>query len=300
MKWKFIIVSIMAIAVLSLGGIVYYASEKVNGEELRKFMVSSLEKSFPHAKVDVGRVNLKFGKSLNLAVEGLSLVLMEDQSDLFKIGRVSIEVPFGVLLGLEQSITITLEGSRISFVKSEGVSNWFKAMGKTTIKNIDAEPDTTAPTFFANGKINLKFTDTRFHYNLEGKQKGEVLIKYFRVNNLGLESYAAYELKSNISLKFSEQVMDMDLSLVGQFSPREFLQQGLLKTKSILTVNQMNFPNMNVAVPNFKTDIEFEISKAGEMTTRLAGILNDKNRINAVVKTRKRKLSVENIDVIFI
>ena len=303
MKWKIVIVSIVAAMMLLFGGILYYASQKINEEELRKFMISSLESVFPHANVTVGGVDLKFGKSLNLAIEGLYLTLPEkdpsSQKNLFKINRVRIEIPFGVLLGLEQSITINLDGSLVNFVKLKGESNWSKAADKKEALSREKNSGgATAPTFLANGRIDLKFTDTRLKYNLEGQQKGEVLVKYFRVNNLGFNIHAAYELKSDISLKFSEQIMDMELSLVGQFSPNELIQQGLLKTKSILTVNKISFPRNDIIIPGFKTDIEFELSNTGSIKTKWAAKLNDKNRINALVKMRKGELSVEKIDVV--
>ena len=298
MKWKTIIISGVVLLVLSFGGLFYYASLKINGEELRKFMVSSLEEAFPYANVDMGEVKIKLGSSLNLAVQGLSLHLADKKTELFEIDRVGINIPLWILLGFEQNITINLDGAYVNFFQSGEKSNWLEARKKS------GKPETIgktamAPAFLAKGKINLKFTDTRINYNFEKKQKGEVLIKYFRVNNLGIKSDAAYELKSDISLKFSEQDVNMELSLVGQFSPAEFIQQGMLKTTSILTVNKMYLPIQDISVPGFKTDIKFELSNVGDITAKLATTLNDRNYINALVKTKNKELSVENIDIVF-
>ena len=306
MKWKTIIISAFALMVLLVGCVFYYASHRINGEELRKFMISSLEDVFPYARVDMGEVDLKFGSSLNLVAHGLSLTLVEEKpaypSELFKIERVGIEIPLGVLLGLEQSITVNLDGALVNFLRSGGKNNWQKAYqggAKGSPPSGPAGKTAMAPAFLTNGKINIKFTDTRLNYNLDEKQKGEVLINYFRVNNLGIESNAAYELKSDLFLKFSRQAVDMELSLIGQFSPSEFIRQGVLKTTAILTVGKMYFTGQDVSVPGFKTDIKLELSNAGEVTAKLATTLNDKNYINALLKTRDKKLLVEDIDLVF-
>ena len=306
MKWKAIVSASAIVVALFFGGLFYYAFHKVNGEELRKFMVSSLEKAFPHVNVHVGEVDVQFGSSLNLVVQGFSLELTEKvenfPEELFRIERVGINIPLWVLLGFEQSIMINMDGALVNFVQSGKRSNWFAAYKGSSGKRTDSASSTStamAPAFLANGKINFKFTDTRINYRFEKKQEGEVLIKYFRVNNLGIKSDAAYELKSDISLKFSEHNMDTELSLIGQFSPKEFIEQGTMKTTSILTVNKMYFTNRDISVPGFKTDIKFELSNVGDMTVKLATVFNEKNHINALVKTRKKKLSVENIDMVF-
>ena len=305
MKLKTILISASALVILFFVGIFYYASQKVNGDELRKFMISSLEGVFPQAKVDVGKVKLGFGSSLNLMVEGVSLVLAEkkeaSQRDLFKIQKVEVEIPLWIMLGFEQSITVNLDGSLINLVQSKGKSNWAVAFQGDSNRTQSTSSDRTAmaPAFLANGKFNLKFTDTRLNYDLEDVQKGEVIIEYFRVNNLGLKNNAAYELKSDISLKFSKEIVNMELSLIGQFSPMEFIQAGTLKTTSILTVNKMHLPGRDISVPGFKSDIKLELAHTGEITAKLATTFNDKSHINALVKTRKEELSIENIELVF-
>ena len=299
MKLKGIFISVFVFILLFLGSLFYYAYQKVNGEELRKFMISSLEEAFPHAKVNVGEVKLKFRSSLNLSVEGLSLTLDgtgNSQSKLFDIQEMGVEIPLLSVLGFEQNITINLGSSYINFAQSKGVSNWSEAVQQTQ----ESAPSRTAmaPTFLANGKFNLKFTDTHLSYDLENIQKGEVLVEYFRVNNLGMNSDAAYELKSDISLKFSKQIVNMGLSLIGEFSPSEFIRQGILKTTSILTIHKMYFPLQDISVPGFKTDIKFDLSNTGDITAKLATVLNNKNRFSALLKTRDEEFSVEDIDLV--
>ena len=306
MKLKSIVFLGVVLTALFLGGIFYYASEKLNGEELRKFIEASLERTFPYANVNVGEVRLKFGSSLNLEVQGLSLELPEKKAtirdELFKIKRVGIEIPLWILLGFEQNITVNLDKAIINFIQSKGKSNWIIASqgnSKSRIKPKASTKIAMAPALLTKGKVNLKFTDTLLNYNLDKEQKGEVLIKYFRVNNLGIKSNAAYELKSDISLKFSQQAMDMELSLIGQFSLGEIIQQGVLKTTSILTVNKMYFPAQNISIPNFKTNIKLKLSNTGDVTAKLATAFSEKNYINALVKTRNRELSLEDIDLVF-
>ena len=304
MSWKTIVTVVVILVVLSLGGIFYYAYHKINGEELRGFMISSLERAFPYANVNVGEVGIQFGKSLNLTVQGFSLDLAGKKTnfskELFKIEKVGINIPLWVLLGFEQNIIINMEGAWINFVQSGKSSNWLEAYKKRSENRTESEPTNStamAPAFLTNGKINLKLTDTRLNYRFDKKQEGEILIKYFRVNNLGVKGNAAYELKSDISLKFSKQNIDTELSLIGQFSPKEFLEQGTLRSTSILTVNKMYFTNQGVSVPGFKTDIKFDLSNIGDVTVKLATVLNEKNHIYALVKTRNKELSIENIDV---
>ena len=305
MKVKPILISVAILVLLFFGGIFYYASHRINGEELKKFVTLSLKEVFPQAKVDVGKIRLNFGSSLNLTVEGFSLALAEkqwaSQRSLFKVNRVMIEIPLWSVLGFDQSITIKLDGPHVSFERSKGKSNWSMASKGDPKRTRPSASHGTAmvPAFLANGRFNLKFTDTRLNYNLENSQKGSVLIEYFRVNNLGFKSDAAYELKSDVSLKFSEQIMDMGLSLIGQFSPAEFIREGTLRTTSILMVNNIYLPSQDISVPSFKTDIKLELANTGEVTARLAATLNEKNQLNALVKTRDEGLSVENMDVIF-
>ena len=306
MKLKYILSLTVTLTILFFTGVFYYAYQKINGEELRKFMIASLEDVFPHATVDVGEVKLKLGSSLNLTVEGLTLTLSKEQKlpqdNLFKIQKMGMEIPLLSVLGFEQNITVHLDDSHINFTRAKGISNWMEAFQKNTSKKSTSTSSVrtaTAPAFLANGKFNLKFTDTLLSYNMENAQKGEMMVEYFRVDNLGLKSNAAYELKLDISLNFSQQIMDIGLSLIGQFSPTEFVQEGTLKTTSILMVNKMHFPSQNISIPGFKTDLKLELSNTGDITAKLATTLNDKNRIDAVLKTRNKELSVEDIDLVF-
>ena len=298
MKLKVIIASVLTFLALSLGTLFYYASEKINGEELRKLITSSLEKKFPHAKVNVGDIHLGFGSSMRLTIEKIELTLPETKRNLFKVQNIGIKIPLLAFLGSSQNIKIHLASPSISYIKSGNRSDWERAAGKKRGGKKSKGKISSVPAFLVGSKMNIRLSDTKFHYQLSDTQKGDLVIRNFKLNNLGAEGNAAYELGSDISLQFAKHILETEILLIGQLRVSELIEKGILSTTSVLKVNRISVPSKGIEVPEFKTDIQLDSSPREGLRLLLSAVLNNQSRARTLIKV-KDIVSLEDIDIDF-
>ena len=305
MKLRYIVISIVALIFLAIGGLFYYATQKINEKELKQLTVAFLEEEFPHADVTVGSVSLGFGSSLTLTVKEIGLRLSSSQknwnkSPLFKVRDAKVKIPLWALLKDNQSIQIGFEKPEIHYVEVGNQNNWQIAMGaKSEVQTPSGRSGSgyVIPAFLVNSKINLKLSNTQLVYRLKDSGEGKVIVKNFKINNIGRSGNAAYEVNSDISLGFNNNSIEIGLILIGQFKTADLLDKGIFSITSVLTINKINIPSAGIRVPRFKTDIKLTFVPNGEVNADIIATLNEQSRMRTLLKITKGRLKLDEIDL---
>ena len=71
---KFKIIGVVAaIFIIAMAGVVYYASTKLNPEEIKKMAITQTEKIFPNAKASLESVNIGWGLNFKIEIRKFAL-----------------------------------------------------------------------------------------------------------------------------------------------------------------------------------------------------------------------------------
>ena len=209
-------ISLKVIAVLWLGlfliigGLLYNAYSKLKPETFIALLTEQVQKNYPGAKLNVGKINYRFSLDFNLNLQNIHL--RRSGKLLGSIGEVELKVPWWLLLFNRGNAQINLTKLDIYIDHEESHSAGEKLISPTkdAIKVV-------VPKYLSDVKFTLRAKEisVRDIHNAR---------RYFMVSKLLVREFhygknSAFELNIPIQIKHNETQYTSDLWLFGDVTP---------------------------------------------------------------------------------
>lgn len=286
---KFILITI-SIVVTLLGGAIYYASTKLQPEEIRKIAIEQTSIFFPNSEVILEKIDVKIG--FNFKIHLSKFVINYDgkvggaKAKLAAINELQIKIPFWAILMGGGVVEFRLDKPEINFEEYSNGTNWTLAAGKSIVADSKSQEvnnnknDKISLGPLAKSKINIRFNETKFTYKLKTKATGQITISKLVVNGLNFESPSAFELASNISTTDSlKNTTSFDVLAIGQIHLNDFIQSGNIPVDSVIKINQFTKTGMNLKFPELSTNINLIAKKDGVIEGKFETTFESQNKV---------------------
>ena len=276
-KYSLVFLSVVTFTVL--GGL-YYVSKKLSRNDIKSLLIASIQRIMPSAQVSIGDVDYNLGLSLGFEVKNFDLRLKEGRpgSGLFFTERAFVKVPMWILLFNKGEIDIIVSSPQINYYEyRDGRSNWnlkktSKSKGwrkrkkneKSLVKNENnLGVDLSVPSFFDEGKINIRSSDIAVFYQTNEDVKGEFSISKLLVKNIfSKNKQVIFEVQTSTTLPIGgEQLFSSNVLLVGELDAFNFLSDGVLKAKLEARLTENRLSGSNRLIPDIKSEITLSNKK---------------------------------------
>ncbi|WP_127715105.1 hypothetical protein [Halobacteriovorax sp. HLS] len=281
-KTKIIFIVLFSVITIIFGGVYFYAKSQVSPEKVHRHTLNLLNKTFPRAKVNLGKAELTFGLSIKVNFETLQI---EDAGqELVSLKNLDLVIPLLSILTGGGDLKINLKSPSLNYRESKKSNNWSDALLKETStkrekksvkkngesqKNeaLSAQKTLALPAFLLNSTLSLDIRDIKVNYLLKDKSSGNIKVEKVILKKIGLRNSSGYEIQSLIeyTMKNNEK-LKLDALLIGQFDFSHFLKSGTLETVSELNLKNISIPGIKGTIPEIKTHIATNIGKLGKIS----------------------------------
>ncbi|MBY0415076.1 MAG: hypothetical protein K2Q18_12975 [Bdellovibrionales bacterium] len=305
---KFKIVGIaFGVFVLVLLGAVYYASTKLNPEEIRKIAVEQTQKIFPNAEAKLG--DIKIGWGLNFKVELHNFALNTKNSEgqpveMMAVDELIVKVPIWAIITNGGVIEIQLDKPLMNYAEFPVGNNWTYAMGDK--KQEEEKPKTPEEAAAAQekaigvlgkSKINVKLSDVIVKYALRDKSNGQIGVSRFLVKGLNFESSTAFEIASDAKFVMADKSqVSFSTIAIGEINIADLVKNGSVSSLIIVKLNNIAKTGLEWKFPEVVTNINFLLTKNGEISGKIQTSFESQNKIAADFKMTKQ-IEISNISV---
>lgn len=197
---------------LIIGGLLFNAYSKLKPETFIALLTEQVQKNYPGAKLNVGKVSYRFSLDFNLNLQDIHL--RRSGKLLGSIGEVELKVPWWLLLFNRGNAQINL--SRLDIFVDHEESHAIKDKSAPSVKGpklIKVE----LPSYLADAKFTLraKAVSIRDIHNAR---------RYFTVSKLLVREFqygknSAFEINIPIEIKHNDIKYSSDLWLFGDVTP---------------------------------------------------------------------------------
>jgi hypothetical protein len=315
-KMKILGIGLVAL-VLIFGGVFYYATTKLNPEEIKKMAISQTQKVFPKSEVTLSSVDIGFGFNFKINLEKFHINTTKDGNkvELLAVDQLVVKVPIWAILTNSGIIEIKLDAPMMNYAEFAEGNNWTYAMGdkkaETTPENKDeaknansssssADGANSAVGVFGKSKINVRFSDVNVRYALRDNSNGEIKVSKFLIKGLNFENSTAFELQStaNFIMKDKSKVSFETLA-IGQFNIADLLKNGSVNSNVNIKLTNISKSGLDMKFPDVITDVDVVLKKDGELSGKLATSFESQNKMTANFKmTKQIEITDINVDII--
>ena len=289
---KTLIAIVLGIVTCTVIGVYIYVSTQLDTKELRLIVLQKIEKNFPHLEANIGEISLELGQSIELKSNTIE-VSTKDKDPLLTVKDVTIKVPiFSIILG-GGNIEVDISSPNFFYHMGKKQTNWDKALKDNTAAELfrfEKAQELIIPAFMANSTLALRLHDSQFIHKDEKEVTKKTSISKLVIKNLGLNSNAAYELKSNFNylLKNGDR-LSFHSFIVGSINFSEYLTNKNLPIKASYKFDEISINGFGEVLPMINGSIDAEIDKEG--ITNLTNTLRiDKSNIKHQVKINNKEL----------
>ncbi len=288
MNYKIIIPSIFLFLAISLAGLAYYASTLITPEEIRRVAVEQLQMAFPKSKIEIGKLNLRFGFSTRLEIETFSIKPLEGEKTLVSVENFFVRIPLWSIITGGGTIEVSLTSPMVHYEDLTGLSNWDKARdvipskkkaapkasesasNENTNQELKTE-DLIIPAFIANSVVDLKVKDLKLSYALKDSA-GDFVISRLIFKNVSLKAASGFEIDSkfNLDLASGEKVSFSTL-VIGEFRLEQLLQKEDFTIASMIKIENLSAPGIVNPIKEIKIDTNLSVSPTGSVKGNLRG-----------------------------
>lgn len=294
-----------------ISGVVYYASTKLNPEEIRKIAVSQTLKYFPNSEVKLESVHIKWGFNFKIELVNFSLVTKGPEGKAFEmmsVDQLGVKIPLWAVLTNAGVVEIQLNKPLLNYAEFSEGNNWLYAMGErgksdkdvdknATKENSNESEEKRALGLFGKSKINVKLSDILVKYKLRNKSAGEINISRFLVKGLNFDTSTAFEIASDAKFIMEDQsVVSFNTIGIGEVNISDMVKNGSVSTLLIVKINNIKKTGLNLKIPEISTKINFLLKKNGEISGTLQTSLDLQNKISANFKMTK-EMEISNINM---
>ncbi|MDD4973076.1 MAG: hypothetical protein PHY93_01930 [Bacteriovorax sp.] len=303
---------VLAVILVLLGGLLYYASTKLKPSEIKRITIEQTKKVFPKAEVALQNVQIGWGLNFNINLEKLSIKALKDnqQIEMMSVDQLVVKVPVWAILTGSGVIEVKLDAPLVNYHEFAEGNNWTYAMGdKKTPEEKKAEEEkekkegrgaSSALGIFGKSKINVKLSDVAVKYSLRDSSKGEIKVSRFLIKGLNFESSTAFEIASSANFIMKDQSkVAFDTLAIGEFNIADLMKNGSVTSVVIVKVNNISKTGLEWKFPEITTNIDFLLKKDGELSGKLTTTFESQNKISANFKmTKEVEISDINVEII--
>lgn len=267
---KAIVSVIVGVIFLTVLGVYIYVSTKLDTNELRVTTIHKIEKYFPNLKAEIGDLNLEFGQSIELN-SNLLKISNKDEEELLEIRNISLKVPlFSILLG-GGNIEVDIYDPKIYVEKDKSHSSWTEGLKGNKAKDLfhfESPEEVVIPAFLVNSTLALRFHNSEILVkDLENNSERKTLVSKFVIKNVGVNSNAAFELKSDFYFKLrNKDSLQFHSFLVGSINLSEYLRSQKLPIKSTYKLEKIAIKEGGELVPMLRGSIDATVDNTGALT----------------------------------
>lgn len=292
-------------------GAFYYASTKLQPEEIKKMAILQAKNVFPNADLSLDKVDIGWGFNFNIHLEKLKLVATKEGKivDMLAVDQLVVKVPVWALLSGRGIIEIKLDGPMMNYAEFTEGNNWTYALGDK--KAEEAKPADAASAggedsskaalgVFGKSKINVKLSDISVKYSLRDNSNGEIKISRFLIKGLNFDSATAFELASTANFVMKDKSkISFDTLVIGQINIADLVKTGSVSSMVIVKVNNMAKTGLSMKFPEVTSNIDVLLKKDGELSGKILTTFESQNKIAANFKmTKEIEISDINIDIV--
>ncbi len=303
---------VLAVFIVLLGGLFYYASTKLRPEEIKKIAIEQTKKVFPKAEVSLDKVNIGWGLNFSVNLEKFALKTSKDNQavDMMSVDQLVVKVPIWAILTGSGIIEVKLDAPVMNYHEFAEGNNWTYAMGEKKTpeeakkeeekKNAEGGGANSALGFFGKSKINVKLSDVAVKYSLRDNSKGEVKVSRFLIKGLNFESSTAFEVASTAKFVMKDQsVVAFDTIAIGEFNVADLMKNGSVTSTIIVKLNNISKTGLEWKFPEITTNVDVLLKKDGELSGKLVTSFETQNRISANFKmTKQIEINDINVEII--
>lgn len=298
-----ILLSLVLFFVVVVGGLFFYASTKINPEEIRKMAISGIEKALPGTNVQLAKIDYSLGFNVKIEFFDLAIQLKENNSDFVKVKDFHLKVPIWAILTNGGTVDLVVAQPLLNYEQYSDKDNTLtKAFGPKQengepVKTEDANKtensgDIKLPGFISKSKINVKVTDTKIQYRLLDKSHGSVVVNRLLLKNLNLETSTAFEVESSIEADLKDKKHFSTHALViGQINLKEYIDHKKIDTQVMVDVSKISMTGLNYKIPEIKSKIKILMNSAGTINLDLES--NIGSLANASLKTEMKDKKID-------
>ena len=305
---------ILAIFLVLVGGVFYYASTKLRPEEIKRITIEQTKKIFPKSEVTLQNVEIGWGLNFNVNLEKLSIKAVRDNQkiEMMSVDQLVLKVPLWAILVGSGVIEVKLDAPLMNYHEFPEGNNWTYAMGDKTPEEKKREEEkekkekkeessaSSSLGIFGKSKINVKLSDVAVKYSLRDSSKGEIKVSRFLIKGLNFESSTAFEIASSAHFVMKDQSsVSFDTIAIGEFNIADLVKNGSVSSVVIIKVNNIAKTGLEWKFPEITTNIDLLLKKDGELSGDLTTTFESQNKISAKFKmTKEIEISDINMDII--
>jgi hypothetical protein len=196
---------------LIIGGLLFNAYSKLRPETLIALLTEQVQKNYPEAKLNVGKINYKFSLDFNLNLQDIHL--RRSGKLLGSIGELELKVPWWLLLFNRGNAQINL--SKLDIYIDHEKSHESEDENVFPPRNVIK---VTAPQYLVDAKFTFRATDISIrdiHNSRRYFMLSKLLVREFQYGK-----NSAFELNIPIKIKHNETQYTSDLWLFGDLTPQ--------------------------------------------------------------------------------
>lgn len=301
---------IAAVLVILVAGVVYYASTKLNPEEIRKIAIEQTGKVFPNATASLESVQIGWG--LNFKVELHKFALNTKNQDgapveMMAVDELVVKVPLWAILTNGGVIEIQMDKPLMNYAEFPVGNNWTYAMGdkkeeeaKAKTPEEQAAAQEKAIGIFGKSKINVKLSDVAVKYSLRDNSNGQIGVSRFLVKGLNFETSTAFEIASDAKFVMADQsVVSFSTIAIGEINIADLVKNGSVSSLVLIKVNNIAKTGLEWKFPEITTNLNLLLKKDGEISGNVQTSFETQNKVSANFKmTKQIEISDINVDII--
>lgn len=310
-----IIVTILAVLLVLIGGLFYYASTKLNPEEIRKMAAKKTQAFFPNAQVELGAVEIGWGLNFKVRLQKFIINTVNPQNqakvEMMSVDEMVVKVPIWAILTNGGVVEIQVDRPLMNYAEFNETNNWSYAMGmkkdeektpeeKAEEEKQKAEKSAKAMDVFGKSKINVKLSDVAVKYHLKDDSKGQINISRFLVKGLNFETSTAFEIASDSQFVMKDQSkVSFNTIAIGEINIADLVKNGSVSSLIIIKVNNISKTGLDWKFPEITTNLDLLLKKDGELSGKVLTSFESQNKVSAQFKvTKEISLSDINVDIV--
>ena len=307
-KLKITLASLLVL-ILAIGGLFFYASSKLQPEEIKKIALEQTQRVFPKALVQIEKVEIGWGLNFKINLEKFSIDAQKDNQkiEMMSVDHLVVKVPVWAVLTGSGLIEIKLDAPHMNYQEFPEGNNWTYAMGDKKSDSSPKAEDSSKESksvsslgFFGKSKIDIKLSDISVKYGLKDNSKGEIKVSRFVVKGLNFESSTAFEIASNAKFVMKDNsVVSFDTIAIGELNIADLVKNGSVSSVVIIKMNNMSKTGLDWKFPEVTTKVDFVLKKEGVLTGNVLTSFESQNKISAKLELGKKvEISDINIEII--
>ena len=302
---------IVAVFILLMVGVVYYASTKLNPEEIRKIAITQTEKFFPKAKASLENISISWGLNFKIQLHKFAINTTNPEGttiEMMAVDELVVKVPLWAIITNGGVIEIQLDKPLMNYAEFPIGNNWTYAMGdkkneeikdSKTIEEKSAEQDKTIG-LLGKSKINVKLSDVAVKYSLRDNSNGQINVSRFLVKGLNFETSTAFELASDAKFVMADKSqVSFGTIVIGEINISDLVKNGSVSSLVIVKINNISKSGLEWKFPEITTNLNLLLKKDGEISGKILTTFESQNKIAAdFLMTKQIEISNINVDII--